>query len=257
MREVTLACGRPVYVDDADFARVAAFSWLSVEPEGSSTYYAGTLVQTPFGQFTLLMHRLLLGVVSSNLVVDHRDGRGFNNTRDNIRACTQAQNMQNRGKTRANTTGFVGVTYDKKRQMFLAQIEVNCQHIYLGRFASAAEAAAAYDASARKYHDAAFLHVNFPGEGERGPEQPAADQVSRRGVLRKRPSKSGYRGVYWAASTKSWQARVRWQGVYYYAGYFDCPTAAATARDELAHKLAGGRAILNLPHKETANAITD
>ena len=49
------------------------------------------------GKFiTIYMHRIILGA-SVGIQTDHLDGKGFNNSRKNIKACSHAQNQWNRG----------------------------------------------------------------------------------------------------------------------------------------------------------------
>lgn len=49
-------------------------------------------------------------------------------------------------------TGFRGVSFDSRRKRFQAQITVEGNHKYLGHFASAPEASAAYEAAAKNLH---------------------------------------------------------------------------------------------------------
>jgi hypothetical protein len=84
--------------------------------------------------------------------VDHRDGNKANDAWDNLRLATNAQNGRNRGRTRSNATGFKGVTVDKRRGTFRAQITANGKHLNLGDFPNAWRAYRAYCAAAREHH---------------------------------------------------------------------------------------------------------
>lgn len=53
--------------------------------------------------------RFILSVTDSALQVDHRDGNGLNNCRQNLRPCTQSQNQHNARLRSDNTTGHKGV----------------------------------------------------------------------------------------------------------------------------------------------------
>jgi len=81
--------------------------------------------------------------------IDHKDRNRTNNRIGNLRAATHAQNLANTGLWKSNTTGFRGVS--RKRNKFWARITVNRQHIHLGTFTTAEEAA-------RAYNEAAFLY---------------------------------------------------------------------------------------------------
>ena len=72
-------------------------------------------------------------------LVDHIDTDPMNNRWSNLRLATQAQNQWNVGLRRNNTTGRTGVTYDKRRNQWRAEV-----HIHIGRFATREEAYEAY-----------------------------------------------------------------------------------------------------------------
>lgn len=98
-------------------------------------------------------------------VIDHKDGDPFNNKKENLRYCTDAENSRNRRMHCTNTTGFKGVVAHQGK--FKAQIGVNCRAIYLGVYTTAEEAARAYDAAALKYFGD-FARLNFSKESNHG-----------------------------------------------------------------------------------------
>lgn len=70
-----------------------------------------------------------------------------------------------RGPGKSNTSGYKGVSFDRSTGKWLAQIEVDGRNTHLGRHATAADAAKAYDVGAvRHYGDNVYL--NFPADGE-------------------------------------------------------------------------------------------
>lgn len=81
--------------------------------------------------------------------VDHRDGNSLNNAWANLRLATRNQNKANSPCYRNNLSGFKGVSQRGKK--FIARIRVNGQLLYLGRFASAEEAHAAYTYAATEH----------------------------------------------------------------------------------------------------------
>jgi hypothetical protein len=85
------------------------------------------------------------------------DGDGLNNTRKNLRACTQAQN----GLNRAPKSGkrFKGV-YARGRKFYAQCARDGKVHSRFG-FSTEEEAARAYDEMAVALHGA-FAHLNFP-----------------------------------------------------------------------------------------------
>jgi hypothetical protein len=79
-------------VDDKDYDRILEFS--SIWRLHSAGYAACTWRYE--GQnFTILMHRLILGLDDSDVHTDHIDHDRLNNQRSNLRACSQAENNAN------------------------------------------------------------------------------------------------------------------------------------------------------------------
>ena len=74
--------------------------------------------------------------------IDHRDCDPMNNRIENLRDCTHAQNMRNlRPRSRV---GLKGVTFDKQRGKWVAQLRRPGSSSYIGRFDSPEAAHAAY-----------------------------------------------------------------------------------------------------------------
>jgi DNA repair exonuclease SbcCD nuclease subunit len=106
-----------------------------------------------------VLHRVILDAEKGELV-DHKDGNGLNNRRENIRIVTPQQNQHNRGKHKKLSSRFKGVSWSKADQCWRAFIYFNWQQIYIGRFSDEIEAAKAYDAAALKYHKE-YARLNF------------------------------------------------------------------------------------------------
>lgn len=111
------------------------------------------------GQVTLECHRviwfLIYGYWPNNL--DHKDCNGLNNKINNLRECCQAQNSQNRSRG-SGKSKYKGVHFSRGR--WISRIQVSGKRKYLGSFASEAEAAKAYDESARFYFGN-WANLNF------------------------------------------------------------------------------------------------
>jgi hypothetical protein len=66
------------------------------------------------------------------MVVDHIDGNPLNNRKSNLRICEQAQNVINKKFMSNNTSGFIGVSYDKRRDRYDPAVQINKQRCHLG-----------------------------------------------------------------------------------------------------------------------------
>jgi len=65
--------------------------------------------------------------------MDHINGNPTDNRLVNLRAATQSTNMRNRRISKNNTSGFHGVYWDKVKNTWRVQIQVDGKHKYLGR----------------------------------------------------------------------------------------------------------------------------
>ena len=92
------------------------------------------------------LHRVILGEPEG--VIDHINGNPLDNCRQNLRVCTNQQNLFNRGKNSNNKSGYKGVSWNKQEQKWRAKI--NGKH--LGYFDSAEEAHRVYVRSAQELH---------------------------------------------------------------------------------------------------------
>lgn len=83
------------------------------------------------------MHRAIMersGAPLESLVVDHIDGNTLNNTRANLRAVTQVENLRNAIKRTTNKSGYVGVVWHTQARKWNARIKVNYKAISLGLY---------------------------------------------------------------------------------------------------------------------------
>lgn len=88
--------------------------------------------------------------------VDHTDGDGLNNKWNNLNHATQKENGRNQRLSSRNTSGYVGVCWQKQRCKWLVHITINGKVKNLGRFTDMREAIAARQAANIKYG----FHIN-------------------------------------------------------------------------------------------------
>lgn len=76
--------------------------------------------------------------------VDHIDGDGLNNTRENLRIATRKQNSVNRGPNKNNTSGYKGVFFQKGLGKWTSKIMIDGKSRHLGVFETREEAYKAF-----------------------------------------------------------------------------------------------------------------
>jgi len=144
-------------LDDADAEQIGGLAWKMSKDRNGNAYAVARV-----GSKYKSMHRLVMGEPQRpNHIVDHIDGDGLNNQRSNLRICNQSQNMGNAKKHSDAGVKFKGVTFDKQYNKYRASICVDGQKVRIGRFATAEDAAFAYD----KYASLCFgefARLNFP-----------------------------------------------------------------------------------------------
>ncbi len=149
MKTIPLTKGFVAMVDDEDYEFLIQWKWsANVTPDGH--VYAKRNKRVGGRCTTIMMHRYLVGAVAGQQL-DHFDRNTLNNQRLNLRFSTQSQNVANSTKSKANTSGFKGVTWYKPSQNWQSQIMVEGVNHYLGKFEHSSDAAAAYDCAAQRF----------------------------------------------------------------------------------------------------------
>ena len=115
-------------VSARDYKKVSQFRWYMWEKQWQQ--YAITKIRAR----TIYMHRMILGAEVRE-IVDHIDGNGLNNTRQNIRICSIRQNLWNTNRSTAKS-GHRGVHWIKNTKKLRVQQVRNGKKFYAGDFIS-------------------------------------------------------------------------------------------------------------------------
>lgn len=156
-KEIELTQGYKTLVDDIDFEYLSQFRWhLS----------GGYVKRNRISMHRIILERKLGRKLTPGEFPDHVDNNPLNNTRQNIRPCTHAQNMRNKSKTRGQTSSqFKGVSLHSTGNKWQSQIRADGKILYIGLFSDEELAAKAYDQHA-VLHFGEFAKLNFPNELE-------------------------------------------------------------------------------------------
>ncbi len=111
---------------------------------------------------TYLAHRLAWLYVHGHFpkLIDHIDGDKINNRILNLRKATPFQSIGNTPVRKDNTSGYKGVSWEKRHKRWRARIVIDSKDVYLGEFVCKHQAAKAYNEKASEvFGDFARLNV--------------------------------------------------------------------------------------------------
>lgn len=231
MKSVELTHGKFAIIDDESEELIKKYKWFYA-PRSKNEYAATTIWRKNKSEI-LLMHRLIMGAQKGE-TIDHKNGDGLDNQKNNLRKVSTSQNIQN---SRLKTGKYKGVSFSKRRNNYESYINLSDKKVTLGSFRSDVAAACAYDFAAVKYFGD-YARLNFPCG------QPLTiDEVNK---LRGRQGKtSKYQGVYFSEERKKWKAQISPNRQRVSLGSFDREIDAAKAYNEAAIRFYGDKAKLN------------
>lgn len=164
-KRIPLTQGQVAIIDNEDYERLSKHKWCARWDPDTKTYVAlrnGPRAEIP--RRTIFMSREIMNPPDGK-VVDHKDHNTLDSRKSNLRVCSATQNARNRIVNPNTTSGWKGVSCDKRTNKFYARIRVDGSRMYLGSFEDPMQAARAYDKAAAKHHGQ-FACLNFPECGK-------------------------------------------------------------------------------------------
>lgn len=158
-RFIPLSKGQVATVDIEDYEYLKRYKWTASWNSNTKSYYAGRASLRGEGdRLWISMHRVILGLeVDDDREGDHAlrntlDNRKICEGKENLRIANYSENRSNRIKASYNTSGYKGVSFDKRRGKWYAQITAKRKHIFLGYFPTKELAYTAYCEAAKTHH---------------------------------------------------------------------------------------------------------
>lgn len=146
MISLPLSQGYVAIIDDED-AHLARFKWHAAVR--AHTVYAARNVRRGGVGSLVLLHREVLNA-AKGVQVDHMNRDGLDCRRENLRVATASQNQANSAHRRHASAPYKGVRWKKDHKKWEARIRFGGRDLHIGYFATAKEAACAYNAEAVK-----------------------------------------------------------------------------------------------------------
>ena len=124
-----------------------------LQPGDNGLGYLYVILHTNTIKKQMKVHRLVASAFLPNdinkLCVDHIDHCKSNNNVSNLRWASHQENSRNKVKPASNTSGFIGVNFDKRTKKYSA-------HISIGTFDTPEEASDAYKRIAKELYGEFF-----------------------------------------------------------------------------------------------------
>lgn len=161
MKQIALTQGQYAIVDDADYEELSKYKWYAQKRNSGNFYAARTFFGENNKRYEVYMSRQILGLEKGDLrQADHQNHNTLDNSRINLRVCTQQENLMNQESALNTTSRFKGVHWYKRSKKWRAQIVINKKVKHLGYFIYEKLAALAYNEAAKKYFGE-FANLNL------------------------------------------------------------------------------------------------
>jgi len=160
MVEIKLTQGQVALIDDEDYELISQHKWCAYKHR--KMFYASRSCYINGLKTVIRMHRLIMNAPDGTQV-DHINGNGLDNRKENLRLVSNHQNQWNRHSI-SGKSKYKGIHWNKQSKKWQSQIKVYGKRIHLGYFREEIDAAVAYDKAAIKYFGE-FAKPNFIERG--------------------------------------------------------------------------------------------
>jgi thiamine pyrophosphokinase len=123
--EIILSNGTTTIVDPVDYDYLSMYTWHCVDKGAARHSESGGV----------LMHRVI-NKTPYGFETDHINGDRLDNRQCNLRTATHQQNQINRHHQKNNTSGVIGVNWNKNAGKWQACIKINGKNKHLGYFSN-------------------------------------------------------------------------------------------------------------------------
>lgn len=151
---IPLTKGQQTLVDRDGFERFGHLKWTAIWDSRGETYYAVRSEWIQGKRRLVYLHREILRLrYLDGSKSDHINHNTLDNRGDNLRRATSRQSTWNTGRRCHSRSRFKGVSYEKRREHWVARIRVNGKRVHIGSFDCPEMAYWAYCRAAEEYFE--------------------------------------------------------------------------------------------------------
>jgi len=156
-------------VDDEIYDFLNQWNWTVAVRKNSKTQYVyrKDYSKGKRNPQTIYIHQVICDFfeikIPEGFEIDHIDRNGLNNQKNNFRIANTTEQGANNGIRKNNTSGFIGVSWNKDKNQWSSYIKVNKKKIHLGYHNTVEEAARVRDIKAKELFGN-FAILNFSHE---------------------------------------------------------------------------------------------
>lgn len=135
------------YFDLEDYDKIKSYCWF----KSGRGYIESNMINKQGARILIKLHRFVMNVETREIIIDHINRNKVDCRKQNLRKYNQNKNSKNTSLSKNNTSGIIGVSWEKSRQKWKAQIKVNYKAMSLGRYDDKEEAIKARLEAEQKY----------------------------------------------------------------------------------------------------------
>lgn len=136
------------YFDLEDYEKISKYSW-NMNAYGYIVSYS----EYEESKKILWLHNIIMdkNIGDKKIEVDHINHQRNDNRKENLRLASRPENTRNSSIRKNNTSGFIGITFDKKNNKWVAQITIDGKNKKIGRYYNLFDAVAARLVAEKKF----------------------------------------------------------------------------------------------------------
>jgi hypothetical protein len=139
----TTNTNKKFYFDLEDYNIIKNYTW--IEDMAAGNYHSLRAYEKETG------NRIIMSALLGYKNHDHINRNPFDNRKENFRVASAQENARNRSLPKNNTSGFIGVSFDKEYNKWVAYIKLDNKQNKLGRFINKEDAVRARLCAEKKY----------------------------------------------------------------------------------------------------------